>query len=174
VQIGFRLISKHDIKGRSIIPVIGKLYKSLNHKNIFHVNSGNWYGNDTIWRTIVDLNNILLYADKTGSLQESIQRKYLAMVDGIIAGEGEGPMTPTDKTCGLLIGGFDPFSVDKLSASLMGFDWKKIPQICNGVKIFSSTIKSESAKADYNIKNFRFLPPSGWEGHVELKDHESK
>ena len=29
---------------------------------------GSWYGNDTIWRTIVDLNIILLYADKNAKL----------------------------------------------------------------------------------------------------------
>jgi uncharacterized protein (DUF362 family) len=174
VQICFRFIAKYNLEGKSIIPVIGKLYKSLNQKNIFHVNSGNWYGNDTIWRTIVDLNNILLYADKKGSLQKSMQRKYLAIVDGIIAGEGEGPMTPTPKICGVLIGGFDPVLVDKLSAEIMGFDWKRIPQIYNGAQILNSEKKSEFAKTDYNIKNFKFLPPSGWEGYIELKINKTE
>lgn len=168
VQICFRYISKYNLRGKSIIQIIGKIYKSLNQKNIFHVNSGNWYGNDTIWRTIIDLNKILLYTDKKGSLQKLRQRKYLSIVDGIIAGEGEGPMTPIDKPCGLLIGGFDPILVDKLAAKLMGFHWEKIPQIYYGAKVLNSGKMHELNETDCNIKNFGFVPPSGWKGHIEL------
>lgn len=169
VQVCFSFISKHNLEGKPIIQLIGKSYKFLNKKNIFHVNSGNWYGNDTIWRTIVDLNNVLLYTDKAGLLQKSRQRKYFTLVDGIIAGEGEGPMTPTDKICGLLIGGFDPFLVDGLAAKLMGFDWEKIPQIYYGDKILNSGKMHNFDKICCNSKNFGFVPPSGWEGHIELK-----
>src|SRR5438093_548816 len=33
------------------------------------VYDGNWSGNDTLWRTILDLNRILLHADKNGELR---------------------------------------------------------------------------------------------------------
>ena len=56
--------------------------------------SGNWHGNDTIWRTIVDLNKILFFSKKDGFLSNEIQRKYFAIVDGIIGGEGNGPHFP--------------------------------------------------------------------------------
>ena len=174
VQICFRFISKYNLEGKSIIQMIGKIYKYLNQKNVFHVNSGNWYGNDTIWRTVVDLNKILLYTDKKGLLQKSKHRKYIAIVDGIIAGEGEGPMTPTDKTCGLLIGGFDPILVDGLAAKLMGFDWEKIPQIYYGATVLNFGKMNKFDKTDCNIKNFKFLAPSGWEGHIELKTRKTE
>src|SRR5665647_854536 len=51
-----------------------------------------WHGNDTISRTIVDVNKILFYADKSGVLQKGVQRKMLVLVDGVVAGQGEGPL----------------------------------------------------------------------------------
>ncbi|SFB14023.1 hypothetical protein SAMN05216587_11543 [Selenomonas ruminantium] len=45
--------------------------------------NGSWYGNDTIWRTIADLNHILYYANKEGKLQEKRQRKVLIVADMI-------------------------------------------------------------------------------------------
>ena len=35
---------------------------------------GSWWGNDTLWRTALDLNRILFYADKEGQIQEQPQR----------------------------------------------------------------------------------------------------
>ena len=61
---------------------------------------GSWYGNDTLWRTVLDLNRLLIYADRNGIMTNSPQRKCLTIVDAIIAGEGEGPMEPDARTCG--------------------------------------------------------------------------
>lgn len=36
---------------------------------------GSWYGNQTISKTITDLNKILFYADKEGKLKDTIQRR---------------------------------------------------------------------------------------------------
>jgi uncharacterized protein (DUF362 family) len=60
---------------------------------------GSWEGNDTLWRTILDLNRILFFADREGRLRGEPQRRYLAIVDGIVAGEGEGPLgaTPVER-----------------------------------------------------------------------------
>lgn len=172
-QFFFKLISRYNLEGKSFVTLLGKFYNSLNKKNVIHVNSGNWHGNDTIWRTIVDLNNILLYANKEGTLQESEQRKYLAIVDGIIAGEGDGPMNPMVKNCGLLIGGFNPVSVDKLSAQLMGFDWKKIPQIYHSGKCLFPEKITVATKYEY-VKNFHFSPPIGWKNHIELHENTGR
>ena len=37
---------------------------------------GSWYGNDTIWRTVLDINKIILYADKKGTLKDKKQKNY--------------------------------------------------------------------------------------------------
>ena len=52
------------------------------------VRNGSWHGNDTIWRAVVDLNKILLYADGEGVMRDTPQRRYYAIVDGVVAGEG--------------------------------------------------------------------------------------
>jgi len=69
-------------------------------------------GNDTIWRMVVDL----YY-----SLQKR-ERKYFSVVDGIIAGEGEGPLTPHAKKANVLIAGNDFLEVDIVSTRLMGIN----------------------------------------------------
>ena len=79
------------------------------------------------WRTILDLNRAVLFADREGRVQANPQRRYLTIVDGIVAGEGEGPMGATPLRAGLLVGGFDPVLVDAEVARLMGFDPARIP-----------------------------------------------
>lgn len=81
---------------------------------------GSWHGNDTISRTIVDLNKILFYADKSGVMQESKQRKYLIVADMIISGEKEGPVAPTAKNVGIIAMGEDPVCFDEAILMLMG------------------------------------------------------
>ncbi len=88
---------------------------------------GSWYGNDTLPRTIVDLNKILMYADKNGVMCNSPQRRIFMLVDGIVAGDKEGPMTPSPHKCGVLVAGYNSVEVDAVCSSIMGFDYRKIP-----------------------------------------------
>lgn len=77
---------------------------------------GAWPGNDTIWRMVVDLYLGMLKKD----------RVYLSLVDGIVAGEGQGPFCPTSKNANAVIFGDDLLMVDCVSARYMGFDPFKI------------------------------------------------
>src|SRR5574339_536254 len=47
------------------------------------VRSGNWHGNDTCWRMVLDLNKCLFYYDGEGRPRRE-PRRYLAVVDGVI------------------------------------------------------------------------------------------
>lgn len=85
---------------------------------------GNWYGNDTIGKTITDINKIVFFCDKKGVMQESKQRKYLIVADMIVAGEGEGPIMPERKNTGMIAIGEDPVCFDEGIATLMGADIK--------------------------------------------------
>lgn len=87
---------------------------------------GDWHGNDTLWRTIVDLNKILHYADREGVLRPSRQRRFFALVDGIMGQEGEGPMSGDPKVCSLVAAGEAPLTVDAILVDRMGFDWRKL------------------------------------------------
>ncbi len=148
------------------------------------VRSGNWYGNDTIWRTILDLNRILLYAGRDGVMCPSRVRRYLAVVDGIVAGEGNGPLAPRAKPCGLVVVGDDPMVVDLACARVMGFDWRKIPQLSRAGSIAAyplgagspEEIEVASNRAEWNgrmdgltARGLSFEPHFGWRGHIESR-----
>ncbi len=109
---------------------------------------GAWHGNDTIWRTILDLNRILLYADSDGSLQPSRRRKVFCLVDAIVAGEEEGPMRPKERHCGAVLAGANPLVVDTAAAKLMGLPTEFVPQIAKGFGLTSYPIFQRDACHD--------------------------
>ena len=96
------------------------------------VRNGNWHGNDSCWRMALDLNRALLYGQADGSWREAGQAKhYLAIVDGIVGGEGNGPLCPDPVASGVLLSGSDPAAVDALACRLIGFDPRTIPIVAN-------------------------------------------
>jgi len=144
---------------------------------------GSWYGNDTLWRTVLDLNRVLLYADREGRIAEVPQRRSFTIVDAIVAGEGEGPMEPDPRPCGLLVGGANPVAVDAALATLIGFDFRRLPLIARAFELedlplvaFSheqvQVVDVDGRFADTRVgapcDHYRFKPPSGWSGRVEL------
>jgi uncharacterized protein (DUF362 family) len=54
------------------------------------------------------------------------ERKYFTIIDGIMAGEGQGPFCPTSKHANVLIGGFDFLLTDIVAARYMGLNPEKI------------------------------------------------
>lgn len=92
---------------------------------------GSWYGNDTIWRTICDLNCIVRYADKNGALHDEPQRQVLNFGDMIIAGERNGPVSPSPKMLGAVVASDDPAAFDVTLCKLMGFPFERIPLVRN-------------------------------------------
>ncbi len=137
------------------------------------VYAGNWYGNDIIWRTILDLGHITKYADKNGVIIKDKQRRSFVIIDGIVGGEADGPTNPTPKPCGVLIAGFDELYVDMAASRIMGFDPMKIPKFTN-IDIGTKNIKCASNIKEWsgNIFDFKgrclnFKPHYGWKGHIE-------
>lgn len=169
---------------RSIFRVIGGIAERtsrLTAKDCYY--EGGWYGNDTIWRTVLDLNRAMYYLDKSGRIRDGVQRRFLTLVDGIVAGEKEGPLKPTPKNCGLLIGGENPAAVDAVIARLMGFDYRRIPLVRESFGNFShrlakfrpDEISINSNSGRWQNLNFTdssdhlaFEPAEGWKGHIEL------
>jgi uncharacterized protein (DUF362 family) len=148
------------------------------------IDGGDWYGNDIMWRTIVDLARIARYTDHKGIIRQDRQRKCFIITDGIIAGECDGPISPLPKPCGVLVAGFDEFYVDIVTARLMGFDPLKIPKfknILDGNSQWLLNARIENIECASNIKawhknlsDFRgrclgFKPYYGWKGKIEVK-----
>jgi uncharacterized protein (DUF362 family) len=88
---------------------------------------GSWSGNDTIWRTCLDLNRILLYGRADGTMAEAPQRRVLHVADAIVAGQGDGPLAPRPLPLRLLVAGNNAASVDWVAAHLLGYDVGRVP-----------------------------------------------
>ena len=57
---------------------------------------GAWPGNDTIPRTTLDINNAFYFYDPDRDcLSSEPVRAALHIVDGVVAGEGSGPLSPS-------------------------------------------------------------------------------
>lgn len=122
---------------------------------------GSWPGNDTIWRMVVDL----YYA------MQMRKRKYISVIDGIIAGEGQGPFCPTSKNANTLIVGEDLLAVDIAAARYMGLNPQKIKYLyhffehglinydeisvlCNGEKMEGFFTGTEKYKDFYVVEQW--------------------
>jgi uncharacterized protein (DUF362 family) len=147
------------------------------------VRSGNWYGNDTIWRMVLDLNKILFYARPTGEIEDTRRRRYLTLVDAVIAGEGNGPVYASAFPAGMILAGVNPVAVDAVAARIIGFDWSKIPAIRQGfapgrlplsdcewrdIRIASNDPALTREALDDGMMIYEFAPHFGWKGHIEL------
>jgi len=126
---------------------------------------GSWEGNRTLWRTILDLNRILFHADREGRMRGAPQRRYLAIVDGIVAGEGEGPLGAAPVDAGLLVGGAHPALVDAVAAEVMGFDPRRIAQIHEALgdaPLAGGALASLERAVDGPLPARRFRAPRSW------------
>ena len=151
------------------------------------IRSGNWYGNDTIWRMIIDLNKIVLYGNIDGTMREGKpenRKTYIGIVDGILAGEGSGPKAPDPKELNLIIAGTEPLLIDTVCARLMAFDPLKIPMIKNSYGVINYPISFygmheicldvDGLRINYDqlpdnlIK--KFIPHFGWKNQIEYEN----
>ncbi len=139
---------------------------------------GSWSGNTTISKTTIDLNKILLYADKTGIIRKEKQRQLFNVCDMIISGEKNGPMAPTSKKVGLIISGENSYSIDMIISKMMGINVELLPtlkcakeisgniKICDideHIVIYSNDNKYDKADINDLTGCIRYNAPEGWE-----------
>lgn len=131
---------------------------------------GAWYGNDTLWRTIADINKILYYADDKGVMHGSAQRRQVCILDGIVGMEGNGPTKGDDKYAGVIALGTDPVEFDSRLSCLMGFAPDRIPHIaCWSGRVSSYVVGNRpEGECDSNSSelNLGFAEPAGWKGRL--------
>lgn len=145
------------------------------------VRSGNWHGNDTTWRMVLDLNKILFNFTADGTVRDGV--RYLSIVDGLIGGDGDGPTDADPRPVGLLAVGFNPVAVDTVCAAVMGFEPTKItllreawhargfPLVAFGpgdIKCVSNVDEwNGDLNAILNADHLGFHPHFGWRGSIE-------
>lgn len=142
------------------------------------IRSGAWHGNDTAWRMVLDLVQIMQYGDSAGALQRSVQRRHLALIDGIVGGEGNGPLAPSPVDCGTLIFSDDLVLADRVAWRLMGYRPEALPllQVSNMQPRQHSLVDGEP-RLSYNglpiveeklspVLSRPFAVPRGWRSHL--------
>ncbi len=172
--------------GRAAVPV-KRVGKWVFGETTETVRNGAWYGNDTLWRTILDLNKTLLYGNPDSTMREGSlanKKRYLSFVDAIIAGEGNGPECPDPIDAQLIVGGDNPVAIDCTCAGLMGFDYQRIPALKHAFEIVhyklidddyeNIVLKSDSlTELEDKLEDLsdqhcpRFRPHFGWAHSIE-------
>ncbi|MCJ7650917.1 MAG: DUF362 domain-containing protein [Candidatus Lokiarchaeota archaeon] len=171
IKFACAVIKKIIWNSSKIIPFKDDIYEAM------------WYGNDTLWRTLQDLNRIVFYSNKDGKICDTPQKNHFTLIDGIIGGEKSGPVSPDPVYPGLLMAGFNALALDTVGASIMGFDHKKIPLISKTFETSSSThplffgnienIKILDGDREFDLatyekhRNLNFEPHPNWKGHIE-------
>lgn len=159
------------------------------------VRSGNWHGNRTTWRMCLDLNRCLYWSDAAGlHLEaESPPRAVLTVLDGIVAGEDEGPLAPADVALGVVLAATDPLALDLAAVRLMGFDFERLPKLREAMRDPGPRVTAVRDEADVLVAETNadevvgagsrlregpvsalacaraFVPHFGWRGHVERR-----
>lgn len=107
----------------------------LGKPNNVNSTNGGWYGNDTVWRMVMDLNTIALYGKKDGTLAQEPQRTLYTLCDAIIGGQGSGPLEPDPLALGLLSFSNDPYAMDEAMGYVFGLNVNKIPLLNEAAKM---------------------------------------
>ena len=129
---------------------------------------------------VLDLNKCLFAYSGDGQLRTRPMR-YLAVVDGIIGGEGNGPMAPDARPTGVIIAGSHPTAVDCTAATVMGFDWQRLRMLRGCFELRERSFVPFTAEAMEVVSNhaawqgklsamtevFDFKPHFGWTGAIE-------
>jgi len=153
------------------------------------IRSGNWHGNRTTWRMCLDLNRILYYSDRQGAHFDAPApvRTVLTVLDGIVAGEGEGPLAPRDRPLGVVLASVDPMAIDLAAVRLMGFDEQRIPKLRETLATTGLRVSAVREPAEVEVHEVIvgedapprvlsldgvessgvFLAHPGWRGHIE-------
>jgi hypothetical protein len=142
---------------------------------------GAWYGNDTAWRMSLDIGRVLRHATADGRLHDDAMRRHLLFVDGIIGGEGNGPLAPDPVESGMLLFADDVAVGDYVCACYMGFDPNRLELVRRAFGLDRYDITPlDRPDGEYRMEGARyqlaaartlaprpFVPPPGWVGHVE-------
>ena len=152
------------------------------------VRSGNWYRNRTTWRMCVDLNRCFYYSDAEGEHWDAPApvRRALTVLDGVVAGEGEGPLAPDDRPLGAVLAATDPVALDLAALRLMGFEASRIPKVWEALRAETLRLTAVRVPEDVGVGEAAdpeaapravgldalsaphpFRAHSGWRGHVE-------
>jgi uncharacterized protein (DUF362 family) len=141
------------------------LWKLTKPKKEHNLSAG-WYGNDTTWRMVLDLNKIAKYGKKDGTLSEKPQRVIYSLCDGIIGGQGDGPLNPAPLPLGILAFGDDSYLIDLIVGNIFRLNIGKIPLLKEAQKMvrdYSIYLNGKKISIEeINDISLDVIMPPGW------------
>jgi len=135
-----------------------------------HQVAAGWYGNDTTWRMVMDLNRIAKYCDVHGNLSDTPQRQLFSLCDGIIGGQGDGPLEPDPLPLGIVTFTDNSLMNDRAVAMLMGLPLDQIPLLNQPSEdpdtefMLNGMVLNLEEMKPYGIET---VPPKGWKRFME-------
>lgn len=167
--------------GANALRILAKAYLRMLRLGPRGIMGGSWYGNDTAWRMALDVARLLRYGRTDGTLCDTPVRQHIGIIDGIIGGEGEGPLRPRPRPLGAVLFSPDIRSLDAACALVMGYDPRKIPLVKNSFEpmryplgegtLDDMEIVLNGAPTSSQEVGRRFYPPfmapKGWRGAIE-------
>lgn len=157
------------------VRISAMIWRLSRPKKTDHLAAG-WYGNDTTWRMVMDLNKIVNFGKRDGTLSDEPQRLLYSLCDGIIGGQGDGPLKPDPLNLGIVCFSDDSARTDISMATLMGMDVNKIP-LLQAAKSFMPDKKitvryngNEVNIADLKKHSVKAIPPPGWVAYLKSGD----
>jgi hypothetical protein len=135
----------------------------------------------------LDLNKIVLYGNPDGSFRPPLpqnRKRHYALVDGILAGQGRGPLNPDPVAAGVVLFGVHPPSVDTACAysswdstqrefrlsrgafqsrglPLADHKWRDV-EVCSNHAAWNGPLVGIPSD-----QTFHFEPHFGWKGRIE-------
>ncbi len=105
----------------------GRVLHKLHARGKSRFAAGSWSGNDTAWRMSLDLARISLYATTDGQMAAQPVRRHFVLTDGVIAGEGQGPLNVNPVYFGYLSWSEDLAASDLVNSAAMGMNLDQLP-----------------------------------------------
>jgi len=124
----------------------------------------------------MDLNTIAKYGKKDGSISSEQQRSILYICDGIIAGQGDGPLNPDPLPLGVVMISDNAAQMDRALTVQMGFNLDMIPLVKESLKLETSDcefyyngklVTIEEIGVKYSLQA---VPPPGWLPLVRIQE----
>jgi len=156
---------------RPWLKVSGLLWR-LSFPGKEHHLGASWYGNDTTWRMVLDLNRIAEFGKADGTLADTPQRVLYSLSDGIVGGQGNGPLKPDPLPLGIVSFTNHSGMHDVCMGLLMGFDINRIFLLKTAEKLAAKTEVdvfidgkkiTPGSLAGYSVDTD---PPPGWAMHL--------
>jgi len=147
------------------------LWKLSKPQSVHQLAAG-WHGNDTCWRMVMDLNKIAIYGKSDGTMSKNPQRILYSLCDGILGGQGEGPLNPDPLELGIMLFSDNSAMADIIVGTLMKFDIDRIAllknakQMIQDIDISISLNKKHISLSDLSPYAIQTAPPPGWAKYI--------